>query len=421
MKGHKSDRSSAPDSLPLSTTLLKDGVMVVVVAVAIGIAISTAPESDAREPDAIAYALGALIAALLFLRRRWPVAVLVGSAVIFVVYSNLDYPGFVPAIPLAAALYFASAARGPGWPIGVAAVWVVGPLLYRVFVGPEPVLRVLNDSVRDTVFFGAIILLGVAVRSRRMHAAEVTERLRRAEAERERVSRELKLARLVQEQFLPAELPKLPGWKVETFYRSAREVGGDFYDIAELPDGKVGITIGDVTDKGAPAALVMATTQGLLRAEAPRLGSPSAVLELVNEVLVSNTPDRMFATCLYISLDPTSGSLRFANAGHNLPYLVTADGVVELRATGMPLGLMPGTSYELKEATVGAGSRVLLHTDGLAEAHNPDGEMFGFPRLMKVIESCDKDESLIDAALTELGRFTGSEWEQEDDTSPSCR
>ena len=165
----------------------------------------------------------------------------------------------------------------------------------------------------------------------------------------------------------------------------------------------------------------MATTQGLLRAEAPRLGSPSAVLELVNEVLVSNTPDRMFATCLYISLDPTSGSLRFANAGHNLPYLVTADGVVELRATGMPLGLMPGTTYELKEATVGAGSRVLLHTDGLAEAHNPDGEMFGFPRLMKVIESCDKDESLIDAALTELGRFTGSEWEQEDDTSPSCR
>ncbi|MGH2819789.1 MAG: PP2C family protein-serine/threonine phosphatase, partial [Actinomycetota bacterium] len=198
-------------------------------------------------------------------------------------------------------------------------------------------------------------------------------------------------------------------------YRSAREVGGDFYDFIELSDGQIGITVGDVTDKGAPAALVMASTQGLLRADAPRLESPSAVLERVNEVLVHNTPERMFATCLYISLDTASGRLQFANAGHSLPYLVTVDGVAELRATGMPLGLMPGSTYELKQAAMSTGSRLLLHSDGLAEAQNREGEMFGLPRLVKVIESCPRDESLIDAALAELARFTGSDWEQEDD------
>ena len=395
--------------------LLKDGAMVAVVATAITITISVASEPNSREPDALAYSLGVMIAALLFLRHHWPLGVLLGSAVIFSIYSNLNYPGFFPAIPLAPALYFAAAARGSGWPVGIATVWIVGPLLYRVLVGPEPVLQVLDDVVRDAVYFGAIILLGVAVRSRRAHAAEVAQRLQHAEAERERVSRELKVARLVQEQFLPAELPDLPGWAVEAFYRSAREVGGDFYDFIELPDGKLGITIGDVTDKGAPAALVMATTQGLLRADAPRLESPSAVLERVNQVLVSNTPERMFATCLFISLDPASGRLRFSNAGHNLPYSVTVDGVVELRATGMPLGLMPGITYDLKEATVSTGSRLLLHSDGLTEAHNAEGEMFGLPRLIKVIENCPRGESLIDAAMSELGRFTGSGWEQEDD------
>jgi serine phosphatase RsbU (regulator of sigma subunit) len=392
-----------------------DGALVAVVATAIGITISVAPEPAAREPDAVAYGLGVLIAALLFGRRRWPIGVLLGSAVILIVYYSLDYPGFFPAVPLAAPLYIAAAARNVGWPIAIAALWFVFPLIFRLFLDPEPVLRVLNDSLREGAFFGAVILLGVAVRSRRAYTTEVAERLRRAEAERERVARELKVARLVQEQFLPDEVPDLPGWSVAAYYRSAREVGGDFYDFTPMPDGRISIAVGDVTDKGAPAALVMATTQGLLRADAPRLVSPSAVLARVNEVLVANTPETMFVTCLYILLDPATGRVQFANAGHNLPYMATVEGVVELRATGMPLGLMAGTAYDEADATLPPRSRLLLHSDGLAEAHNRDREMFGFPRLMKVVENCPRNESLIDAALAELDRFVGPQWEQEDD------
>jgi serine phosphatase RsbU (regulator of sigma subunit) len=139
------------------------------------------------------------------------------------------------------------------------------------------------------------------------------------------------------------------------------------------------------------------------------------VLERVNEVLVLNTPEKMFVTCLYIVLDPATGRLRFANAGHNLPYMSTGNGVIELRATGMPLGLMSASDYELKDATVPPGTRVLLHSDGLAEAHNRSGEMFGFPRVMEVMENCPRADDLIEALLAELEGFTGADWEQEDD------
>jgi serine phosphatase RsbU (regulator of sigma subunit) len=395
--------------------LMLDGALALVLTIAIAITISVAPEPQSREPDAVAYTLGVTIAVLLLVRRRWPVGVLVASSVILQVYYSLDYPGFFPAVPLAPALYTAAAAGGLRVTLIVAALWVGGPLVYRLLVDPEPVLRVLNDSLRDGAFFGAVVLLGVAVRSRRAYTAEVAERLRRAEAERERVAQELKVAHLVQQQFLPDVLPELPGWRVAAFYRSAREVGGDFYDFTALPDGRIGIAIGDVTDKGAPAALLMATTQGLLRADAPRLVSPSIVLERINEVLVPNTPKKMFVTCLYMVLEPGSGRMQFANAGHNLPYVATDGGVEELRATGMPLGLFPGMTYQPKEATLPAGARMLLHSDGLAEAHNSDGELFGFPRLIKVMENCPRDENMIDALRVELDRFTGPDWEQEDD------
>ena len=157
-------------------------------------------------------------------------------------------------------------------------------------------------------------------------------------------------------------------------------MGGDFYDFIELPDGLIGLVVGDVTDKGVPAALVMATTHSILRAEAPAFVSPSKVLERANDLLVQEIPPQMFVTCLYGVLDPATGRLRYANAGHNLP-MSAPDGVVELRATGMPLGAMPDMTYEEKEATLAPGDTVLLHSDGLVEAHNREREMFGFPRL----------------------------------------
>jgi serine phosphatase RsbU (regulator of sigma subunit)/anti-sigma regulatory factor (Ser/Thr protein kinase) len=249
-------------------------------------------------------------------------------------------------------------------------------------------------------------------------ALRVGQLVREQEAEaatRQRFEQELEVARLIQQNFLPKELPDLPGWQVSAYYRPAREVGGDFYDVIPLPDGRVAFVVGDVTDKGVPAALVMSATRSVLRASAQRLIEPGAVLERVNEHLCPDMPEKMFVTCLYGVLDPASGRLRFANAGHDLPYVKTADGVVELRARGMPLGLMHGMAYEEKEAVLEPGDSVLLHSDGVVEAHDPERDMFGFPRLKETVAAAPGGQHLIDRVLADLEAFTGPDAEQEDD------
>ncbi|MFN8185542.1 MAG: SpoIIE family protein phosphatase [Gaiellales bacterium] len=249
-------------------------------------------------------------------------------------------------------------------------------------------------------------------------AVRVGQLVREQEAEvraRERIEQELEVARLIQQNFLPTELPDLPGWQVAAYYRPARAVGGDFYDFIELPDGKVGLVVGDVTDKGVPAAMVMAATRSVLRASAQRVVSPGEVLERVNELLCPDIPPKMFVTCLYGVLDPATGVLRFANAGHNLPFARTAVGPIELRATGMPLGLMTGMTYEENEASLAPGDSLLLYSDGLVEAHDPDRQMFGGPRLAALVAEHGAGTELIDRLLVELESFTGEGWEQEDD------
>ncbi|MDQ6778425.1 MAG: SpoIIE family protein phosphatase [Actinomycetota bacterium] len=249
-------------------------------------------------------------------------------------------------------------------------------------------------------------------------ALRVGQLVREQEAEavtRQRFEQELEVARLIQQNFLPKELPDLPGWQIAAYYHPAREVGGDFYDVIPLPDGRIGLVVGDVTDKGVPAALVMSATRSVLRASAQRLVEPGIVLERVNEHLFPDMPEKMFVTCLYGVLDPRSGHLRFANAGHDLPYVKTAQGVVELRARGMPLGLMPGMVYEEKEMTLKLGDSVLLHSDGVVEAHDPDRKMFGFPRLKETVGDAPGGQELIDRVLRDLEVFTGPDAEQEDD------
>jgi PAS domain S-box-containing protein len=252
---------------------------------------------------------------------------------------------------------------------------------------------------------------------------ERTEQLKRAMAkqqqetqERERIEQELQVARLIQQTLLPKSLPGLPGYDVAAYYQPAREVGGDFYDFLELEDGRLGLVIGDVSGKGVPAAIVMAISRTMLHA-AYRLGSPAPgeILEQVNNILHPDIPPNMFVTCLAAILDSRIGRLQYANAGHDLPYLRHADGVSELRATGMPLGLMPGMSYEQKEIALKPGESVLLYSDGLVEAHDPRREMFGFPRMQEFVGAHPGGASLIYFLLAELERFTGEEWEQEDD------
>ena len=234
--------------------------------------------------------------------------------------------------------------------------------------------------------------------------------------ENERIQHELRVAQLIQKTLLPKDLPALPGWKVNAYYQAARQVGGDFYDFIYFDDGRLGLVIGDVTDKGVPAALLMATTRSVLRAVAQRVVKPGQVLERVNEIIYQDIPPKMFVTCLYALLDPETGQLLYANAGHDLPYhRHQLDEVTELRATGMPLGLMPGMKYEEKETTLAQGDNILFYSDGIVEAHNPDRGMYGFPRLMKLIGEYDEDSSLRDVVLEDLAEFTGPGWEQEDD------
>jgi serine phosphatase RsbU (regulator of sigma subunit) len=215
-------------------------------------------------------------------------------------------------------------------------------------------------------------------------------------------------------------VPEPEGWEIAPYYRPTREVGGDFYDFFELEDGRVGVVVGDATGKGVPAALVESATSSMLRAVAQALGSssPGGVLAHVNEALLARIPPNMFVTCFYAIVEPKSGSLRYANAGHDLPYLRRRSGedAEELRARGMPLGLMPEMSYEEKETSLKQGESVLFYSDGLVEAHDPEGEMFGFPRLRALVaEHGEEERSLGDFLMDELYSFVGEGWEQEDD------
>src|SRR5215207_5187474 len=211
---------------------------------------------------------------------------------------------------------------------------------------------------REAVFTGIVIhrIVGGKIVEEWSEGSTLGEamgqRLEQEMRERERVEQELLVARRIQQASLPKEVPTLEGWHIAPYYQPAREVGGDFYDFHLLSEGRLGVVVGDATGKGVPAALVMSTTCGMLQlaAQGSDSSSPGEMLERVNEALLARIPPNMFVTCFYAVLDPSSGSLRYANAGHDLPYLHRGRGnAEELRARGMPLGLMPGMGYEEKQ------------------------------------------------------------------------
>jgi serine phosphatase RsbU (regulator of sigma subunit) len=250
-----------------------------------------------------------------------------------------------------------------------------------------------------------------------LRVAQMVQQQQAEVRERERIEQELRTAQAIQRAFLPTNVPALPGWRLVPYYQPAREVGGDFYDFHTFEDGRIGLVIGDVTGKGVPAALLMATVHTMLRAAVQVTVSPAATLARVNALLSTEIPTGMFITCFYALLDPNSGRLRYANAGHEPPYRQQAGSATELWATGMPLGLMPDTSYEEREATLSPGENLLFYSDGLVEAHNAGREMFGFPRLQRSLAAHANGTSLIDFLLGELRSFTGEGWEQEDDVT----
>jgi serine phosphatase RsbU (regulator of sigma subunit) len=234
---------------------------------------------------------------------------------------------------------------------------------------------------------------------------------------RERLETEVQLARQIQKTFIPDDMPVLSGWDLAARWRTARQVGGDFYDVIDLPEGRFGLFIADVADKGIPAALFMSLTRTLVRAAVLETDSPAKALRKVNDLLIPDTQQGMFVTAVYLVLDPESGQLTYANAGHNPPLWLTRGGKLErLSRTTMALGVIEGKGVEERTVQLKKGDRLLLYTDGLREAFSPDNELFGEERIIETLKSGKARSAgqVLEAIEADLDQFVG-DLEQADD------
>lgn len=224
----------------------------------------------------------------------------------------------------------------------------------------------------------------------------------------ERMAREMQLAREIQQAFLPQSVPELDGWDLRVFWRTAREVGGDFYDFFELPDGRMGLVIADVADKGMPAALFMTLVRTLVRATALQANRPEQVLERVNDLLVPDAPQGMFVTLAYAVLNLETGELEYANAGHNPPLLLRnrSCDLIPFERTGMALGVLEGNHIEGRRIQLEPEDFVIMYTDGVTEAFSPQGEIFGEQRLFEtILDVVNSDSAHVVDAQTVLERI----------------
>jgi len=225
------------------------------------------------------------------------------------------------------------------------------------------------------------------------------DQLQQARLGQERLERELQLARGIQQAFIPDQQPQMEGWQLSALWKAARQVAGDFYDLLELPEGKLGLLIADVADKGMPAALFMMLTRTLVRAAVRNALSPAQVLTSVNDLLVPDAKQGMFVTAFYAVLSPDDGQFVYANAGHNPPLLCRAgEGTAELlEKGGIALGVIGGDHFQDRSITLRPGDTVVFYTDGITEAMSPDGELFGEQRLLETVRSqgiCTADKTL---------------------------
>ena len=227
----------------------------------------------------------------------------------------------------------------------------------------------------------------------------------------QRTHQELSLAQTIQDSFLPESVPNLPGWQLSAVLEPARQIAGDFYDFIYLPDGKLGIVIADVADKGLGAALYMALSNTLIRIFAiEHPTDPATVLKIVNQQILMNARANLFVTVFFGVLDPTSGLLCYVNAGHNPPYLFGPDiGIKTLSNTGMPLGIDEENVWSQDEVSIAPGEMLLLYTDGVTDAQNSNGEFIDRKMLALTAQNnIDKPtEGLLQIILDKVHRFVG--------------
>jgi serine phosphatase RsbU (regulator of sigma subunit) len=277
------------------------------------------------------------------------------------------------------------------------------------------------DATRDKV--NAFAVGGVDYITKPFQSREVLARvethlaLRRLHAQLQdanaKMERELALAGEVQASFLPREWPSLPGWDLSLTLEPARDTSGDFYDVNLLPDGKLGILVADVVEKGVGAALFMALSWILVRTYAARFpAQPELVLSAVNRRILEDTNAKQFVTVFYGILDPATGTLVYSNAGHCPPYVVSArqgENVPRLMRTGLPLGLFADKTWERKTAHVDHGDVLVLYTDGITEAENAQEDFYGEGRLVESVRANlgRPAQEIQDAIMADLRRFVG--------------
>jgi serine phosphatase RsbU (regulator of sigma subunit) len=275
------------------------------------------------------------------------------------------------------------------------------------------------DPGEEKVYFNKRleIISGIG---RQTSLAIQNDRLQNAQVARERLEREFQLAREIQETFLPEDFPQPEGWQLDSRWRPAREVGGDFFDTFSLPNHKLALVIADVSDKGISAALYMTLTRTLIRTVAQQTSTPAKILAQVNDLLLRDTPHGMFITALLGILDTRTGELVYANAGHNLPILRKSGalGLETLSKGSMPLGILEKIEFKDNIVMLESGDTLLMYTDGITEAYVGE-EFFGEERLIQAIQKAEHPDAPgmledIDLALME---FRGSSQPSDDVTA----
>jgi phosphoserine phosphatase RsbU/P len=280
------------------------------------------------------------------------------------------------------------------------------------FANADRLLMAVPISIKNDMF--GVMLIEEAENGRRFRARRIeiingiaqqaalaiqNDLLQQEMVVRERLETEVQLARQIQQTFIPQFLPTRDAWQFAARWRTARQVGGDFYDVIELPGNKLGVFIADVADKGMPAALFMALTRTLVRAAVIEQPSPVDVLRRVNDQLLPDTRQGMFVTAVYGVLDTDSGDFTFVNAGHNPPFWVKVSGQVEkLTRTAIALGVVEQPNMQERTISLANGETLLLYTDGLTEAFSPAGELFGDARLtdaLGAIKDHTAEETLV--------------------------
>jgi len=226
-----------------------------------------------------------------------------------------------------------------------------------------------------------------------------------------RYAREQEDARLIQRALIPSSMPHLAGSDIGARWQPASGIGGDCYDMLRFSDTRVGVAIADVIGKGLPAALLMSNLQAAVRAFATD-GTPTRdVVTKVNHLLSRNISAGKFVTFCYAVVDSAAGTVDFANAGHNPPLLLGANGhVEELSATGVVLGVFPDGCYESRTVAFGSGDRLIFYTDGITEASDALGKEFGEDRLIDTVRGCGPAASaatIVDAVTSGVARWTG--------------